>query len=179
MAFTRNRKSGFTRQGGVVRRETLWLGGSFLDTGIATSSTPAVLTSLNAAALALRPFTVIRSRGLLHLHSDQVAATEHQQIAYAAAVVSDQSVGIGVTAVPTPVVDNSSDLWFLFETMFNAFDFGSGIGFDANSGNVREIDSRAMRKVEDGQDIITVMETTANSNGVFLQSFVRMLIKLH
>ncbi len=174
-----NRKSGFIRRSGVMRRETLWLGGVYQDTAIAAASTALILTALTAAGLALRPFTVVRSRGLLFVSSDQEAGDERQSVAYGACVVSDQAVGIGVTAVPTPATDNDSDLWFVHESLFNNFQFASGVGFDGASGTKYPIDSRAMRKVEDGSDLITVVETSAVSFGTRVLSFNRVLLKLH
>ena len=71
-----------------------------------------IMFSLNAAALALRPFTIVRSRFEVGIISDQTAATEDQLGAIGMAVVSDQAVAVGVTAVPTPITDMGSDLWF-------------------------------------------------------------------
>jgi hypothetical protein len=47
------------------------------------------------------------------ISSDQFAQSESQIGAIGLAVVTDQAVGIGVTAVPTPITDLSSDSWFL------------------------------------------------------------------
>ncbi len=57
----RSRAGGFIR-GGRHRRETIWLGTAQTSSGFA-ATTVAILNSLNAAALALRPFTVVRVRG--------------------------------------------------------------------------------------------------------------------
>ena len=158
-------------------RETLWFNGVFLQTDIA-AGTAVLLASLNAAALALRPFTVVRTRGKLAIISDQQAATEDQAMAYGHAVVSDQASAIGVTAVPTPVTDNSSDLWFVFEVLFARLLFGTQASFTSVI-TTQEIDSKAMRKVEDGEDLVEMAETTAASEGLRLYSFSRILIKLH
>ena len=56
---------------------------------------------LSAIGLALRPFTLIRVRGIFTIASDQSAATETQVGALGVAVVSEQAASIGVTAVPT------------------------------------------------------------------------------
>ncbi len=56
------RKSGFVRRGGRMVRETIWFGQTETQTVLAAANTAAILTSLNAAALALRPFTIIRSQ---------------------------------------------------------------------------------------------------------------------
>ncbi len=168
------RKSGFIRRDGVMRRETNWFFGTFATTSLAASSA-SIITSLNAVALALRPFTVVRSRGMLMLESDQTAADERSRVQYGAAVVSDQSVAIGVTAVPTPVTDDGSDLWYIFESIAHSFIAAAGRGPIYSQ---MTFDSKAMRKVEEGQDIITVAEQGA-AVGCILTNYVRTLIKLH
>ena len=150
----------------------------FTDTTVDTS-TAVLLTSLNALALAMRPFTVVRTRGILGLLTDQVAATERQAMAYGQCVVSDQAIGIGVTAVPTPVSDSSSDLFFVFEELYSDFTAVATIDGFSRVGSYHRFDSKAMRKVEDGQDVISVVEVPAASSGTRVLTFFRTLIKLH
>jgi len=162
-----------------MRRESLWFGIAAFRVSLAIG-VGNVTGSLNAAALALRPFTVIRARGLVGIRTDQVAASEAQQAAYGAAVVSDQSVAIGLTAVPTPVTDSGSDLFFVYQRMMAEMTFGTAASFQTVLQTF-EIDSRAMRKVESGQDLIEVVEVEAGaqSDGCILTGAVRFLIKLH
>jgi len=98
---------------------------------------------------------------------------------YGHAVVSDQAVAIGVTAVPTPNVDNGSDLWFVFEAVMSDIKVGSDQTGFGRVGIERIIDSRAMRKVEDGQDLVVVAEAGTGSDGMNMGHYVRTLIKLH
>ena len=49
----------------------------------------------------------------------------------------------------------------------------------AIGGQFKEIDSRAMRKVEDGQDVIGVVESGLQTNGLNINVFMRLLVKLH
>ena len=170
------RKSGFVNRGGL-RRETLWLAGTYASTTIA-ASTAVIVSSLNAAALALRPFTVVRARGLLMLESDQIAAAERLRCAYGVAVVSDQASAIGVTAVPTPTTDDGSDLWFLYQTIAHSVQVTAGQLAVGPAYHQVEMDSKAMRKVEDGMDIVTVVEQGA-AVGAILTNYIRLLIKLH
>ncbi len=172
------RKSGFVRRNNRMVRETVWFGGVISVTTLAAASTATLVTSLNAAALALRPFTVIRTRGTLQLTSDQTAATENQDVQYGRCVVSDQATAIGVTAVPTPSTDNSSDAWYVFETVFSQLFVTTDIGRFI-SVQQHDFDSRAMRKVEDGFDVISVVETGAGSDGAVIRAFARTLVKLH
>jgi len=59
------------------------------------------------------------------------------------------------------------------------FTFADATGIDADGGQQYLIDSRAMRKVEEGQDLIEVIETTDVTSGVITFTFMRTLIKLH
>ncbi len=176
--ISRSRKSGFVLRGGSFRRETLWFVGLETRSTIATLSTALLIGSLNAAALALRPFTVIRTRGIWRLKSDQVAATEDQVAMLGHAVVSDQASAIGVTAVSTPSTDSNSDLFFQYNVLFNDFQLGSAVGA-MQQGTNQEIDSKAMRKVEEGEDMVITLETGSLSAGVIVSTFTRELIKLH
>jgi len=174
----RSRKSGFTLRGGVMRRETVWFSSVFFAQTLAVA-TPVLLTSLGAAALAVRPFTVIRTRGELLIRSDQTANTEDQGAAYGRAVVSDQAVAIGVTAIPTPVTDSGSDLWYVYQVLLNSTILSSAVGFDGSPGKQYTVDSRAMRKVEDGQDIVSVLEGSGIGAGSVVLGFTKSLIKMH
>ncbi len=177
--ISRSRKSGFVLRGGVMRRETLWFFGQGARVTLTAASQAVVVTTLNAAALALRPFTIVRTRGLLRVESDQVAATERQDIAYGHCVVSDQAVAIGVTAVPTPATDDGSDLWFVYERVMNDFTFLSSTGARP-MGVSQYFDSKAMRKVEgDSSDAISVVESSTISLGAIITMHYRQLVKLH
>ena len=176
--ISRSRKSGFTLRSGVMRRETAWIGGvEFAQTMGAGVSV--LISSLGATVLALRPLTVVRTRGVLFGRSDQNAASENWSVAYGFAVVSDQASGIGITAIPTPVTDDQSDLWFVYERIMGNLAFSSGVGFQ-NSGTMIPIDSKAMRKIEDGQDLVEVVENgTTSTDGAAIHGHARILIKLH
>ncbi len=156
----------------------MWVGKDLTTNNVNTSNV-VMIRSANAALLALRPFTVVRSHVFLSLQSDQVIATEDQQVAFGGCVVSDQAVAIGVTAVPTPLTDLGSDLWYMWKMLQNSFALLSAIGVATNFNKTWEIDSKAMRKVEDGQDIIDVFEVASTSDGLSLTSVGRMLLKLH
>ena len=173
------RKSGFILRGGVRRRETLWFDVPESVNTLAAANSAVIVSTLATAAKNLRPFTIIRSRLNWHCRSDQTGALERYQVAMGLAVVSDQATAIGVTAVPTPFTDLFSDLWFLHQITAGNFTFVSGIGFDPVGGIEKDIDSKAMRKVEDGQDLVFVLENSAQSSGSTNITAGRLLIKLH
>ncbi len=173
------RRRSFVRGAAAIsqKRLTLWLDIPPAVTNV-TAVGGTIIQSLNAAALALTPFTVVRTHMLIAIGTDQLAADENQVAALGLAVVSDQAVAVGVTAIPTPVTDAASDLWFAHQYLMSQFDFGSAIGF-ANASREYAIDSKAMRKVEDGQDIVIVVEQSAVGFGATVTSAGRMLVKVN
>jgi len=172
------RRSGLVLRGGRNRRESLWVSGPVIITTITTASTAVLTATLGAIPLNLRPFTVVRTRGYLHVSGDQLTGTENWGVSMGMAVVSDQAAAIGVTAVPTPETDRDSDLWFVYETIMGRFGLSSAIGL-LELGEKKDYDSRAMRKVEGGQDIAVVLETSASHPSAIVAHAFRQLIKLH
>ena len=158
-------------------RETLWF--EFQTNSTITAASTALLDfSLNAAALALRPFTIVRTRGELFSRSDQQLATEVYGGNWGIAVVSDQAAAIGVTAVPNPVSDYGSDLWLAIEAVHGQFTFATAASI-MESGARTVIDSKAMRRVDVGQDVIVARETPSFSPSWRTTQTFRMLVKLH
>ncbi len=172
-------RSGFTVRDGVRRRESFWISTGVINAAPAAASTAIILTSFSSVILNLRPFTIVRTRGFMLVRSDQQAASESYSLLYGHAVVSDQAVAVGVTAVPTPDTDSDSDLWFVFEGVFGRFVILSSVGQQPVGGTFQKFDSKSMRKVEDGQDAISVIETSSASNGANIEVMFRQLIKLH
>ncbi len=156
------------------RRLTRWLAAIPTENTLAAASTPVLVSVLNAAALALRPFTVIRTRGVFGVRSDQEAANEDFSASLACAVVSEEASAIGVTAIPTPETDRDSDLFYVFESLAGFLDTGTG-----SDNQWMQFDSKAMRKVNSGQDLVTVIETSTISSGAIVHVSFRFLIKLH
>ncbi len=161
-----------------MRRETLWGATGATIVTIAAASTSVLAATLGASALALRPFTVVRVRGWWHVQGDQLAGTEAWGASMGQCVVSEQASAVGITAVPTPETERASDLWSVFETTYGVFSVSSAIGL-LETGIAREFDSRAMRKVEDGEDFITVFETPSIVASGQIRFADRFLIKLH
>ncbi len=169
------------RQAVRARRETLWLFVATVESTLSGGPTAVLANSLSAAALALRPFTIVRTRGIIHIRSDQAAATETYAGDLGYAVVSDQAAAIGITAVPTPFTDLASDLWFFHQIMDGSFVFVSGVGFtsDGVGSSQRDFESKGMRKVNGDQDVVFTLETSTLSSGAILYAAGRILIKLH
>jgi len=170
----------FTRSRGRLgsRRESMWISLFETATGLAAASTAALFAGYTAAVLSLRPFTIIRTRGIFQINSDQQAVGELYHAGLAMSIVSDQALAIGVTAVPTPMTDRSSDLFFLYEELAGRVRFADATGI-TDQGIFTTFDSKAMRKVEEGQDIAVTIETSTISLGTEVVKAGRQLIKLH
>jgi len=142
-----------------------------------TFGVAALHASLNAAALALRPFTIIRTRGVISVQSDQEVADEEGIFGMGYAVVSDDASAIGITAVPTPITDQASNLWFVYEEIPWSWRIvTSGAGKTVTH---QAFDSKGMRKVEVGQDIVNVVENNSSAFGCEFSVDSRLLVKLH
>ncbi len=168
MAFKRH------QVGRSAQRKTVWFSVPLTST-IITTEVGTVVSSLNAGALALRPFTIVRTHIQLFLASDQEAAIELQEAAFGLAVVSDQAVAVGLSALPTPATDLSSSLWLAHQVMFAD---AVNITDRTSPGQKYEINSKAMRKVEIGQDLVLMAES-GSSSGVNILSGGRILVKTH
>jgi len=176
--MARYRGRTFSRGGRAVR-ETMWIPLVTSRNTFGAADTATLTHSLNAAAIALLPFTVIRVRGTMLSFSDQVGVSEDYGISMGYAVVSQQASAIGVTAVPTPIADRGSDLFFVYETLFGSIANGSSVGFE-EVGVKHEYDSKAMRKINDDQDLVVVAESESfNDGGMLMINGARILIKLH
>ena len=159
-------------------RTKVWIGAGVGLTSI-NVSTKQLISVLSAAALAFRPFTILRTRMLLSWMSDQDAANETPEGDVGIMVVTETVSTIGVTAVPDPSsTDGDVDAdWFVHQPVFQRLSFSSGVGFNVVDRQY-VIDSKAMRKVGPTDDIVTVSSETGGF-GAFLSTRGRMLIQLH
>ena len=163
-------------------RTKIWIGLGVGQTSIA-GNTKALIGVLSAGALALRPFTILRSHLSIHVRSDQITAIETPFGAYGQMVVTDTAAALGVTAIPDPsAIDGDADadwyLWSAFVTSFFIDINGTdGIGV-MNNGVEYIIDSKAMRKVGPDDDDVMMIKNNA-SVGFNIITHGRQLIQLH
>ncbi len=164
---------GFTRP---APKTKIWIGA---DTAVGnlTSNAKTLIAELNAAALALRPFTVLRTRVEWNFRSDQVVANESPTGSIGMIVAKEIAVNIGVTAVPGPIAEVDAD-WFVYQGVTSPLRFVSATGIVDPAGTKYTIDSKAMRKVGPADDIVWVAELR-NAGGAVLNMEGRMLIQLH
>ncbi len=171
------RRSGLVLRGGRQRRDTLWGFTTTLTATISAAQGVTITHSASAGLLALRPFTVVRHRLNWYVRSDVLTGGELWGAAIGGCVVSDQASAIGVTAVPTPITDQGSDLWYFYDESYGRFG-GTTV---EEVGRQSKIDSKAMRRVEEGEDLIIVAETPGSGMSVSATMIIggRFLIKLH
>ena len=181
MAFVaRSRKSGYTLRSSGPQRTSVWIFIATVEASLTGSPTAVLGGSLNAAALALRPFTIVRNRGIFQARSDQSVGTESFGADLGFCVVSEQAEAIGITAVPTPLTDKGSDLFFVYEQLFSTINVGSGVGTGVATmgGSVyKDWDSKAMRKVNEDEQVIFTLENEIAGAIAIVSG--RMLVKLH
>ena len=158
-----------------TKRTSVWLSVN-LGTSTLTASTLSLIGSLNAAALALRPFTIVRTRMDVVYASDQQSASETTFGAMGIIVASDKAVALGSSAVPGPIAQADGN-WFQYQGLADVMRFGTNVGFQS-VGHHYEIDSSAMRKVTVDEDIAIMAEQSA-ALGATIVIMGRMLVKLH
>ena len=168
------RRSSLVPLGRGPGRQTEWFGGVFLaDISTLAANTFAITHVMSAAELAKRPFTITRTIGSLFIASDQVGTEEFPFGAWGGMVVSSKAVATGATAVPDPVTQVNSDEWFVY------------VSFAAQGGTIHgapfsefKFDSRAQRKVQDGDEFVLVMANASATDGLFFILNLRILVKL-
>ena len=170
------RRSRFVRS---AKSTKIWIGAGVGFSAPVASAT-LLVASLSAAALLLRPFTILRTRMFLHYSSDQQAVGEEPFGSYGQIVVSEQAVAIGVTAIPNPsgVSGDPEADWFVWQAVSSRIKFASAVGFEESVGVQYVIDSKAMRKVDSNQDVVTIFDQES-AFGASLTTNGRMLIQLH
>ena len=167
-----------------MARRTFVRGGSWRATVWIASTVETALTTLAATASVLdqtftfaEDATIIRTRGSLFVRSDQISATEAVAGALGMAVVTEQAAAIGVTAVPTPITDQESENWFLWQPWAYSFVVTTAVGTLGSSFAQFDFDSKAMRKVNKDDSVAVVLENSFTTFGVEFFLTFRMLLK--
>ena len=160
-------------------RTKMWIGAGLGRSTIVGASNN-LLGVLNAAALALRPFTVIRTRMMISHFTDQEAVDEGPFGSFGMIVVTDNATSVGVTALPDPgtVTGDPDADWYVHQPVWQQFVVDTASGLLVSSPNSYIIDSKAMRKLGPDDDIAW-MYADESGVGSFLTTQGRILIQLH
>ena len=116
--------------------------------------------------------TVLRTRARIFVISDQVATDEDQTGVFGMIVITDRAAAAGAASIPGPSTDGGDDGWFVHQLIVQSFIPGG------ESGHAYDIDSKAMRKVEDGGVIAIMVENSHVTLGLGIITAVRLLAKL-
>ena len=138
------------------KRETNWISlTGDPDNALSVGNNAAALLASIASAEGLGPVTIVRVRGHVGLLGTEPTSA---LIGVGICVVSDQAADLGITAIPHPVTDENWDGWLWRDTRY----FGSGM---RNEVDDFPIDSKAMRKLDDDQALVTVAEVVSINVG--------------
>ena len=142
------------------------------------AGTKVLIASIGSAALsAIAPGTIVRTRGIITIDSDQQAASEDQVGGFGVGLVNEVARALGVTALPGPSTDALWDGWFVHQFIQERFLFVSGVGVAPNAGRRYIIDSKAMRKFESDEGLIIMAENSSSTNGMNIGVSLRFLVK--
>ena len=168
------RRSRFVRP---PKSTKVWMSVGLGPTMVATGTSPVLMGVYNALALALRPFTILRTRALLAIASDQVVASESNSGAFSMQIITDSASAAGIASIPTPLTQPEADYFVYMPWQFD-FAFFTGVGVEAQFAREQVIDSKSMRKVGLDDDIAVVVQGLgADGYTVVLEG--RQLIQLH
>jgi len=159
------------------RRATDWSASS-LQAG--TTTVPASSAVLTQAFVPLPGGeTVIRIRGSFGWQTDTPGAPEVQVGAYGIAVVTAQAVSVGITAIPHPVTDAAWGGWMYHHFIQSSNQNFTNAGFAFGGFHRIEVDSKAMRKVDEDDRLVMVVENSSSSFGFEIMDSFRLLSKVH
>jgi len=167
-----------------TRRRVGWdlgPGGTTAQTNFTTSSAQIASAAINAL---LDGLTLVRTRGMLTCRLLSAAAVgDGFSGAFGIAKATTAAVAAGAASVPTPITEQEWDGWLYWTPVqLHASSVLSDTSVLENMGIttfVHEVDSKAMRKLDENESLYASMElveTGTGSLGWFFDS--RMLFKL-
>ena len=173
--------SGRSRAVKGSRRRTGWEVGPGDSTLTNFASTQSVILGLGAQAL-LDGLTLVRLRGSFRALLTAVAgANDGFAGAVGIGIVTAEAFAIGLTAMPLPLTDMEWDGW-LYYRPFSVQSNTATIADGVNSGGVNlefPVDSKAMRKLREGDTIFAAAQVVENGTSVMDIHFdSRILLKL-
>ena len=125
------------------------------------------------------PMTIVRTRGSVWIKTDQVANSEQPFGGFGFAVVGEEARAAGAGSLPGPILDEDSGQWFVHGFFAQALVVVSQTSIH-HDGFVRtDFDSKAMRKVEENEAIVVMLENASSGHGLSYIIKFRMLLKLH
>jgi len=152
------------------RRKTSWeagVGGTVLTT----------LTALGSAFMgaAVTPtigaLTIVRMRGLFDIYMQGPGASDGDGMfgAVGIGLATTAAVTAGIASVPTPLTELGDENW-LWHSFWSVHNEDTTFGHGAAAHQRIEIDSKAMRKFEDGMSIYAAIEVGAEDGTAIIDA---------
>jgi len=156
--FRRTRQSFPSRR----RPNRSWAG--FANTGLITVgvSTKVLITSFSLSNPNIDE-TLLRHVGRLLVQSDQLAASELNIGAMGGIIVTDLAIAAGAASIPGPVTDRADDGWYLYVPIVQNIRVADATGFSNGTAGVYDFDSKAKRKLQEGQQLAIMVENASAS----------------
>jgi len=149
-----------------------WTGALALNVAVA-GNTKVLLASFSLSNLNIDE-TILRTVGTFSVFSDQIAASESQVGGIGFLLVTDLAVAAGAASIPGPTTDIAQDGWFVYIPIVQRLNVGTNVGVEPNFAVRYDFNSKAKRKLEQGQKVAVMVENGAST--AFNVSFVfRML----
>ena len=152
------------------RADYAWNGGSFIVNDLTSTKQVAGMVTVNQSA------TLVRTRGEILFALDGAADGVATAIGLGMIVGNDDQFTAGATAFPSPISDLDADwLWHGF-ILLRAFTASQSETLGSQVGRIM-IDSKAMRKVRQNDQVGLVMEASAlagspSADGVIAARFL-------
>ena len=119
--------------------------------------------------------TIVRTRGLLSVISDQATILEEQRGAFGMIRVTDRARVAGAVSIPGPATDANDDGWFTWVPICqdSVQDVAGGL-----NGMQYVIDSKSQRIIQTGTDVAVMIENEGSVGGMKIQLVLRLLSRL-
>ncbi len=150
-----------------VRRPGTWARAVDVATTVA-SGTKVLLTSFTLSNAGIDE-TIRRAIGGIWAASAQQAATQSFAGAVGMCVVTEAALAAGAASIPGPVTEGSDDVWFMWTPVSGQIRVVTAVGIDGTFGAWFPFDSRAMRRVQEGQAVAVMAEVPAALDGMSVQ----------
>jgi len=164
------------------RRKTNWTQSAQATDFTALAANTLVLQQRFTAATILSEMgaesTVIRTRGVFQVWADQAASAENAFGALGMAIVSEQAAVAGAASIPDPYSDALWDGWFVHQYFSHSIILADATGLATPAGTTYEINSKAMRKVQDNETVVVMITNASATDGMRFTIDFRMLFKL-
>ena len=144
------------------RRKTDWVGWPDAAQSAITGNTNTLFSSAVFAA----PTTIVRTRGIITVGVQSTAADLEITGAFGCAIVSEEAAAAGAASIPGPWTQNDWDGWFVLQPFSLILEITTDIGVQQIMSEY-VIDSKGMRKAEDGDRLVCMVESSSGSAYTF------------